>query len=280
MDMKISSTVGYERTHNALLAITSEAEFVAETLAKLGPQPPSFQAVVELNQGPLLVGAVELLPLSPRQVEHHRSEGALLVDLRADQQFDDAHIGGSVSIAIVRAGFGTKLAWLADRERPIVFIGRDDGDGRRAGQLAMAVGLRNFAGYLHGGMASWRQERRPADRIERLPLPDLQARLVAEPELQILDVRERSEFAAGHIPGSQVAPWHDIRGVPDDLDGAEPIAVICASGQRAATAASLLRRYGAERVIHVVEGGVPAWGALGNRLEPPVQRAVAASASA
>ena len=34
---------------------------------------------------------------------------------------------------------------------------------------------------------------------------------------------------------------------------------MCASGQRAAIAASLLQRHGAETVIHVVDGGVPAW---------------------
>jgi rhodanese-related sulfurtransferase len=42
---------------------------------------------------------------------------------------------------------------------------------------------------------------------------------------------------------------------------------MCGSGQRAAVAASLVRRYGAETVIHVVDGGVPKWGRLGHRLE-------------
>jgi hydroxyacylglutathione hydrolase len=275
MDMKISSTIGFERAHNAVLAIAEEDEFVTYALAKLGPQPPNFQAIVELNRGSLLVEGVELLPLTPRQVEQHRFGGALLVDVRTDQQFDDAHIADSISIPIVRAGFGTKLAWLADREQPIVFIGRDDGDGHRAGRLAVAVGIRKFAGYLHGGMTNWRQERRPADRTERLPLNDLAGRMEVEPGLQILDVRERSEWEAGHIPGSLFMPWHDIRSVPEGLDGGEPIAVVCASGQRAATAASLLRRHGAERVIHVVEGGVPAWARLGRRLEQPVPRPAA-----
>ena len=38
-----------------------------------------------------------------------------------------------------------------------------------------------------------------------------------------------------------------------------PVAVICASGQRAAIAASLLKRLGAGDVIRVVDGGVPRW---------------------
>jgi hydroxyacylglutathione hydrolase len=264
MDMKTSSTIGFEKRHNAALSIADEDEFVDVALAGLGPQPPNFKAIVELNRGPLLTQGVELLPLAPRQVEQQRAGGALLVDVRTDQQFDDAHISDAVSIPILTAGFGSRLAWLADRDQPIVFVGRDDEDGRRAGSLAVAVGIRRLAGFLHGGMTSWRQEKRPVARIERLPLADLPARAN---DVQILDVRERSEWDEGHIPGSAFTPWHDIDGVPDGLDPARPIAVVCGSGQRAAVAASLVQRHGAERVIHVIDGGVPKWGELGHALE-------------
>jgi glyoxylase-like metal-dependent hydrolase (beta-lactamase superfamily II)/rhodanese-related sulfurtransferase len=264
MDMKISSTIGYERDHNPTLSITDEDRFVTEALEKLGPQPPNFHAIVELNKGPLVTDGVELLPLAPRQVEHKRAEGALLVDVRTDQQFDDAHIPGAVSNAMMRAGFGSKLAWIADRDQAIVFVGRDDADGRRAGQLAVAVGIRKLGGYLHGGMTSWRQERMPVQRIERLAVADLASRAQAETELQVLDVRESTEWEQGHIPGSTFKPWHDIDSMPGELDPSRPIAVICGSGQRAAVAASLVQRYGAEQVIHVVDGGVPMWERLGN----------------
>src|SRR6185436_13732661 len=144
---------------------------------------------------------------------------------------------------------------------------------RRAGALAVAVGIRRLAGFLHGGMTSWRQENRPVARIERLPLDDLPARAGA---VQILDVREQTEWDEGHIPGSALTPWHDIAGIPDGLDPRRPIAVVCASGQRAAVAASLVARAGADHVIHVVDGGVPRWGALGHALEPGPAGAAAA----
>jgi rhodanese-related sulfurtransferase len=187
----------------------------------------------------------------------------MLVDVRTDQQFDDAHVPGAVSIPMLNAGFGSKLAWLADREQEIVFVGRDDEDGRQAGRLAVAVGIRRLAGFLHGGMTSWRQGKREVARIERLPLADLPAR---DGEVQILDVREQSEWDEGHIPGSVSMPWHDIDGLPEGLDPDRPIAVVCGSGQRAAVAASLIQRHGGT-AIHVIEGGVPAWGRLGHPLE-------------
>jgi len=82
-------------------------------------------------------------------------------------------------------------------------------------------------------------------------------------------VRARSEWEAGVIPGSVLCPWHDTGTIPADLDDARPIAVVCASGQRAGVAASLLARAGARHVIHVVDGGVPAWARLGHPVVPP-----------
>jgi glyoxylase-like metal-dependent hydrolase (beta-lactamase superfamily II)/rhodanese-related sulfurtransferase len=264
MDMKISSTIGFERANNPTLAIDDEDRFVEAALAQLGPQPPNFEAIVALNRGELLTDGVEVLPLAPRQVEQKRAGGALLVDVRTDQQFDDAHIPGALCNPMLTAGFGSKLAWLGDPERELVFVGRDDEDGRRAARLALSVGLRELGGFLHGGMTSWRQEKRPIERVERMPLEALPDHV---DHLQILDVRERSEYDAGHIPGSAFEPWHDIDALPEGLDPQRPIAVVCASGQRAAVAASLVLRAGAREVIHVVEGGVPKWGRLGHPLE-------------
>ena len=75
----------------------------------------------------------------------------------------------------------------------------------------------------------------------------------------MLDVRERASGTRGHIPGSVHMPYHDIRELPEEVDADGPVAAICASGQRAAVAASLLKRFGARDVIHVVDGGVPRW---------------------
>jgi hydroxyacylglutathione hydrolase len=267
MDMKICSTIGFEKRHNPMLSLEGEGEFVRQALANLGPQPPNFEKIVELNRGALLTGGVEAAALYPHQVELKRDEGAMLVDVRTDLQFDDVHIRGSICIPSFSSGFGSKLAWLADHDQEIVFIGRDDADGRRAAELAVAVGVRNIAGLLAGGMTNWRQERHPVSQTERLTVEELSERLATHPELQVLDVRERSEWDAGHIPGSSFMPWHDIVELPAGIDAARPVAVICGAGLRAATAASLLRRHGAEQVIHVTDGGVPAWGELGKPLE-------------
>ena len=72
MDMKVSSTIGFELHHNPTLAITDEDEFIDKAVASLGPQPPNFKMIVKLNKGPLRTEGAEVLPLAPRQVEQKR----------------------------------------------------------------------------------------------------------------------------------------------------------------------------------------------------------------
>jgi glyoxylase-like metal-dependent hydrolase (beta-lactamase superfamily II)/rhodanese-related sulfurtransferase len=264
MDMKVSSTIGYESRHNELLQEEDEDAFVERAVAGLPPQPPNFKSVVEINRRPLVTAGVDVFPLTPRQVEQRRSQGALLVDVRTDFQFDDAHIPGAVSNTMLRSGFGTKLAWIADPDQEVVFIGRDDDDGHVAAQLAVAVGVRNLGGYLAGGMTSWRMEKRDVESIERIEVPELHER---DGSLQVLDVREETEWKDGHIPDSVHVPYHDIHSLPEGIDPEKPVAVICASGQRSAVAASLLKAHGAREVIHVVNGGVGTWERLGLPIE-------------
>jgi hydroxyacylglutathione hydrolase len=253
MDMKVASTIGYEREHSPLLRIDQEDEFVRRSTEALRPQPPNFEAIVARNRGPLSLDGVDVHPLTPRQVEQARREGALVVDVRTELQFDEAHIPDSVSITALRAGFGSKLAWLVEPDQPVVLVGRDDDDAHRAAALAASVAVTRVAGYLAGGMTSWREERLPVERIERITVPELRERAS---DVQILDVRERSEWDAGHIDGSVHTPYHDIHAIPEGIDPERPVAVICSSGQRSAPAASLLRRHGAREVLHVVDGGV------------------------
>jgi glyoxylase-like metal-dependent hydrolase (beta-lactamase superfamily II)/rhodanese-related sulfurtransferase len=257
IDLKVSSTVGYERRHNELLQVEDEDEFVARATANLRPQPPNFQAIVQLNRGPLERQTVDAHPLTPRQIQQL---GAPVVDIRTPMQFDDAHIPGAICNTMLQSGFGTRLAWIAGPDQQVVLVGRDDADALRAAELAAAVGVFRIGGYLAGGMTSWWEERLPTASIERITVGELHERAGA---LQILDVRERDEWDAGHIPGAVFTPYHDLHDLPPGLDPDRPIAVICASGQRAAVGASLVQRQGARDVLHVVDGGVGTWARQG-----------------
>ena len=148
MDQKTLSTIGFELGHNPILSEASEDGFVERALAGLGPQPPRFGDIVALNRGPLLTAGVRAAPVGPRGRPDGRPVG-LLVDVRTDLQFAEAHVPGSVLVTHLRAGFGTKLAWVAEPGQEIVFIGRDDADGLRGPP---------------GGVGRGAQRRRPSRR--------------------------------------------------------------------------------------------------------------------
>jgi rhodanese-related sulfurtransferase len=103
-------------------------------------------------------------------------------------------------------------------------------------------------------MTSWREERLPVETVQRMTVDEL-AQAWGD-GVQLLDVRERSEWDEGHVPGSLHTPYHDLQQIPDEIDASRPVAVVCNSGPRAAVGASLLKRLGLDDVIHVVDGGV------------------------
>ena len=83
---------------------------------------------------------------------------------------------------------------------------------------------------------------------------------------QVLDVRQVSEFAGGHLPGARNVELGEVPASADDLpDG--PTVVMCGHGERAMTGASLLERAG-HRDVSVLVGGPDDWAsAHGTALE-------------
>lgn len=80
----------------------------------------------------------------------------------------------------------------------------------------------------------------------------------------LIDVRDRSEFEAGHIPGAINLPLNDLREHLDEIPDRELI-VQCQVGQRGHTAARILQQHG--RVVRNLDGGYTTWRAGQRALE-------------
>ncbi|MCE5181291.1 MAG: rhodanese-like domain-containing protein [Betaproteobacteria bacterium] len=75
----------------------------------------------------------------------------------------------------------------------------------------------------------------------------------------VLDVREDSEFYAGHIPHSVHVPLGQLAKHPEmEKYKDRPIIAICRSGMRSGHACSVLRKNGFEQVYNL-SGGIAAW---------------------
>src|ERR1700759_1828334 len=97
VDPKSSSTIGFERAHNAALRIAGEAEFVESAPSSLPDRPPNVEQIVALNRGPLVAGFGTPLPMTPFEGEEAVPAGAVVVDGRTNEQFDEAYVPGALS---------------------------------------------------------------------------------------------------------------------------------------------------------------------------------------
>jgi rhodanese-related sulfurtransferase len=79
---------------------------------------------------------------------------------------------------------------------------------------------------------------------------------------RLIDVREPSEWAAGHAPGASHIPLGQLPSRLAKLPKDRDLLFICASGSRSRSALSLARRAGFERAFSV-SGGMSAWARSG-----------------
>lgn len=256
MDMKVCSTIGYERLHNPMLTEPDKEKFVERSLAGIPARPPNHKAIVEVNRGPLRQEPAAPQAVSPRELAARRAAGALVVDVRGEAEFGEGHVPGAICIPVHKPGFGSRLGWIADADTHVVLVGQDDAEAAHATSLAAAVGAGQIDGHLAGGMGSWRRDGEPVEVMERVPARQMVERLAEDPSIQLLDARDQREWDAVHIEGVAHVPYHSIDGVPEGIDPARPVAVFCGMGPRAAVGASMLQRSGVPTVIQVIDGGI------------------------
>jgi glyoxylase-like metal-dependent hydrolase (beta-lactamase superfamily II)/rhodanese-related sulfurtransferase len=246
-----TSTIGAERATNPLLRAADEDEFVNALLSSLGTYPTYFARLGEVNRlGPApLRSAPKLAPVSPYALHQLLSDGAVVIDVRPVEAFAAAHLTGSLSIPL-RDAFATWLGWVAPHDVPLVVVRDHEQDPDEVAWQAAKVGYDTILGELAGGLAA---ATTAGLRVSSTRL--VQPAAVSGAEL--LDIRQKPEFDAGHVPGANhvelgALPAH-ASGVP-----AEARVVMCGHGERAMTAASLLARAGRDDIA-VLRGSPDDW---------------------
>jgi len=97
-------------------------------------------------------------------------------------------------------------------------------------------------------------------RVRECTVADVKARLDAGEAFTLVDVREESEYAAGHLPGAV----HVGKGVIErDIetkvpDPATPLVLYCGGGFRSALAADALQKMGYTNIVSM-DGGWTGW---------------------
>lgn len=120
------------------------------------------------------------------------------------------------------------------------------------------IGYERVEGYLDGGIEAWREAGRTLASYPTANIDELCQALQGSQPPQVLDVRQRLEWDAGHIPDSRHIFVGDLPKQLDRLPRDKEVWVLCSTGHRASLAASLLDR--ARIPVRMVSrGGVPDW---------------------
>jgi rhodanese-related sulfurtransferase len=245
-----TSTLGRERATNTLFRIDDEDTFVERLLAGLGSFPTYFARLPELNRrGPRRYPQLPTLDLlDVGTVQRHLADGALVVDARPIAEFAAGHVSGSISNAL-RPVFASWLGWIIDLDRPVVLVAGAGQDRDEIVRQCLDIGHDSIVGELDGGIDAWSAAGR---LIAGIPLV-----APAEAVSNLIDVRQRSEYVAGHVPGAINIELGNL--AHTDIPGG-PVTVMCGHGERAMTAASILSAHG-HREVTVLDGGPGTWSA-------------------
>jgi hydroxyacylglutathione hydrolase len=252
-----TSSIGAERLGNPALTAVDEAMFVRQQLEGLSAFPDYYSHVAPINRaGAVVLGDVPIPPpLSAEDVDAVSRRGAWLVDARDGASFAQEHVPRSLNVPLADS-FASYVGWLVPFGSEVVLVVPDHDALVEAATQLFRIGYDRVSGHLDGGLRAWRASRRHVATYPALSIQQLVEELVGGDAGVVVDVRQRSEWDAGHLEGAR----HEFVGdIPDRLDTFDRDAVtttVCASGYRSAMAASVLDRAGVP-VRVVSRGGVP-----------------------
>lgn len=256
-----ASTVGYERNFSwwgHYLRNDDEQGFIDELLSGQPDAHAYFGRMKLQNKiGPAVIGgAPELIEYtSERLAAELAADEVVFVDTRHNSLVHEGTVPRALNIPGVAkaASYG---AWVYNpdtEQRPLVLLASDRDEAEAMRDHLIRVGIdavRGFATSLDGLELVVPKLVQPEDldRVERVAL---------------LDVRNKTEYADGHLPGAQQLSGGRVLWNLDLLPPKEAgtIVAYCQSGVRGSVAASALRREGYD--IAELDGSYARWAASG-----------------
>lgn len=246
---KYTSTIAEEVAGNPLLQFADADEMVKEMLRLPMPIPGFYRFM-----GPTNTLGVEPMPevakpvLTPAELQR---EDLHVVDIRTRERQAAGMVPGSVGIEM-GIDFGSWAGWLVPYNEPVALVADPDQDAEEAVTQLAQIGFDNVVGVAND---------LPTDAFgDGFTLVDVdEARRLVADGTQVLDVRTPTELEQVRLPEAveRFAAEVFTQGIPEALDPQQPVLVACASGRRAAIAASRLVAEGYSDVRVLTDAGVP-----------------------
>ncbi|NLN34289.1 MAG: MBL fold metallo-hydrolase [Flavobacteriaceae bacterium] len=261
MSKETTDTLGNQKKTNYALQPMSKEKFIEEVLDGLMPPPGYFPANVLMNiKGYESIDEVlhkGTQALSPTEFEVAANEtDALLLDTRDAQTFAKGFIPNSINIGI-DGNFASWAGTLIPDIKQTILLIADEGREEEIVTRLARVGYDNTIGYLKGGFEAWKNAGKETDTIESISVDELAKRMEENPDLNILDVRKKSEHFSEHLIGSENIALDYINEHIAEVNKDKTYYVYCAGGYRSMIFNSILRARGYDNLIDV-QGGFTA----------------------
>lgn len=254
-----SSTVGYEKVRNwALQFGENENGFVDELLAGQPEPPKYFAKMKELNKvdRPLLTSVPKHPKLSKEQFLEAYNRGMKVIDTRSNAEYAKGYLPNTLNIANNNA-FATWMGWFMNYDEPFILITEEDKIEDLTKKL-MRIGLDNVFGY-YSDLNALGITLQTAETID---LEEFKTYIGRE-DVQILDVRNQTEFDAGHVEGATHVFVGTLENHLDKIDPNKTLVIHCQAGARSSMAAAVLERNGFSKIKNYL-GGMKEWKEKGN----------------
>ena len=252
------STMGEQRKTNYALRAPDKSTFVELVTEGQPPAPGYFVYNAILNRkGRELLDETKMPEaMTYADVREAMEAGAMLVDGRSPEDFALGHLRGAINIGL--EGRYAEFAGSVVKPDVDIVLMTEPGQELEGKNRLARIGFDRVIGYLAEPYQVMFTNRDDVEVASRLTSNAMGERIADVPELQIVDVRNPGEAAAGMIPGAVSIPVGQLPDRTDELDPRKPTVVYCAGGYRSSVAASLLRQLGFADVSDVL-GGYGAW---------------------
>ena len=231
----------------------TKEEFIGAVTKDLPTPPPYFFKDAKINISGYdsyeTIIDREKEALSVSEVKKQIKNGAVIIDTRTPEEFEEGFIPGSVSVGL-NGDYAIWVGSLIDFSSPLILVTSEGKELESIVRLAR-VGYENVVGYLKGGVTDWILA---GEETEKLVSVDGKAINKLEDAI-ILDVRKPSERESCFIKNSVFITLSELPAKLNLLDKNNTYAVYCAGGYRSVIAASLLKRHGIKKVYNI-SGGI------------------------
>ena len=250
-------TLGNQKKINyALRSDMTKEQFIQEVTDGLSAPPDYFPLNVKMNKEGyddinLIIDKGDN-PIDVSEFEEVVNQsGALILDVRNQEDFSKGHIPRSIFIGL-NGSFAPWVGTLVkDVKQPIILV-VDKGKEKEAIKRLSRVGFDKTIGYLKGGFDAWKNSSRDYDTITSISANEFEKKI--NDDSFIIDVRRDSEHKSKKIVSAINTPLDNINNYLKKLPNNQNFYIHCERGYRSMIASSILKSRGIHNLIDIKGG--------------------------